>query len=198
MFGGDVVATSSNSGANAAAPRGQRPGRGPAWVFVAGKCPTLCKHSREWAVLWGCCGSMSMGCSCASFPWASLHPLGCSWVWRCPPLQHRIFLQGNSYRSWWLCHEKGASGRVHRCLPCVPSVPLPKGDSGFAAGGPRQHVKHSALTKPRYPQRTPFCHGLAWWQVLWAPLSVRLSGSMSHGSVRLSKALFYLLSAAAP
>lgn len=50
MFGGDVVATSSNSSAKAAGPRGQRPGRGPAWVFVAGKCPTLCKHSREWAV----------------------------------------------------------------------------------------------------------------------------------------------------
>lgn len=142
-------------------------------MFVAGKRPTPCKPERGddtqgnelflWA--WGCRVSVSMHV-CVSvlcrqhvlFPWAFLHLLGCSWAWRCPPLQHHVFLQGGKLLA--LSMEKGASGsrpggESIGVSPVSPACHCPRVFGfGFVAGGLRQHmVKHSAPDQARVPPK---------------------------------------------
>lgn len=102
--------------------------------------------------------------------------------------------EGSSWLSPWRKVPQGVG--LVESLPCVSSVPLPKG-IWFWICCWRSQAAHGETFCTRPSQGTTKGH-LFVMVSLWAPLSVRLSGSMSHGSVRLSKALFYLLSAAAP
>lgn len=91
--------------------------------------------------------------------------------------------------AWW---------RVWWCFPCAPDVPLCPTVFGcrLVAGSPRQHaVKCAAPDQAKVQPRDNLCSGS---HSVASPLRVRLSGSVSHGTVRLSKDPFYVLSVAAP